>query len=92
VLAKQGNRHGPAVKVAEFGMADSVALIWLLGITETMSGVRSIETILVKVLKREGHKYGHVFVNLGQNRGPGAHRQWILSQHKRDLCPNFPSL
>jgi hypothetical protein len=55
VLAKQGNRHGPAVKVAEFGMADSVALIWLLGITETMSGVRSIETILVKVLKREGH-------------------------------------
>lgn len=92
MLAKQGNGHGPTVKVAEFGTADSVALIWLLGITETLSDVQSTEIILVKVLKREGHKYGHVFVDLGENRGPGALRQWILSRHKRDLCPNFPSL
>jgi hypothetical protein len=74
VLAKQGNGHGPTVEVAEFGMADSVALVWLLGISETLSGVRSTEIVLVKVLKREGHKYGHVVVGPGQNRGPGARK------------------
>lgn len=52
MLAKRGNRRGPAVKMAEFGKADSVALLGLLGITKTTSGVRSIETMLVEVLKR----------------------------------------
>jgi hypothetical protein len=51
VLGKRGNRRGPAVKMAEFGKADFVALLGLLGITKTTSGVRSIETMLVEVLK-----------------------------------------
>jgi hypothetical protein len=55
VLAKQENGHGPTVEIAKFGMADSVALVRLLGISKTTSGVRSTEIILVKVLKREGH-------------------------------------
>jgi hypothetical protein len=71
-FAEQGNGHGHTVKVAEFGTTDTAALIWLLGISETLSGVRSTEIILVKVLNKEGHKYGHLVVGPGQNRGPGA--------------------
>jgi hypothetical protein len=69
VLARQGNGRGPAIEAAEFEVADSTALIWLLGISETLSGVRSTEIILVKVLKRESRKYDHVVVGPGQFRG-----------------------
>ncbi len=80
MLVKQGNGHGPTVKIAKFGMADPVALVRLLGTSETTSSARSTEIILVEILKRDGHKYGHVFVDPGQNRGPRAHRQWIFSR------------